>query len=135
MTGIISRNGEVIFQKEYVSGSGVGGYRDGLLHHTERKFLNDADMIVVSGDSLYMEGFLNHCKPGYQPAIRTFVQENNVSATYYATQSQQIFKWQTFNDPKLKGKVLQTITNLDGDILGQWRYWQNKNGNWIRAKY
>ena len=71
----------------------------------------------------------------HQPAIRTFVQENNVSTTYYATQSQQIFKWQTFNDPKLKGKVLQTITNLDGDILGQWRYWQNKNGNWIRAKY
>ena len=56
----------------------VGGYRDGLLHHTERKFLNDADMIVVSGDSLYMEGFLNPCKPGCQPAIRTFVQENNV---------------------------------------------------------
>ena len=64
MTGIISRNGEVIFQNEYVSGGGVGGYRDGLLHHTERKFLNDADMIVVSGDILYMEGFLNPCKPG-----------------------------------------------------------------------
>ena len=56
-------------------------YRDGLLHHTERKFLNDADVIVQSNDSIVMQGEMNSCKPGCQPAIRKFVQDNNVAAT------------------------------------------------------
>ena len=82
-----------------------------------------------------MKGLLNPCKPGCQPAIRKFVQDNGVSATYYASQSQLIFNWTTFNNPKLKGTVLQTITDLKGNNIGQWRYWQNSKGNWKRAKY
>ena len=135
MTGQIYRDNELLFEDEYISGGGIGGYRDGLLHHTERKFLNDAEMIVVEGDNLYMKGLLNPCKPGCQPAIRKFVQDNGVSATYYASQSQLIFNWTTFNNPKLKGTVLQTITDLKGNNIGQWRYWQNSKGNWKRAKY
>ena len=81
MRGEIYRDGELIYGDDYVSGGGVGGYRDGLLHHTERKFLTDADVIVQSNDSIVMQGEKNPCKPGCQPAIRKFVQDNNVAAT------------------------------------------------------
>jgi len=81
MRGEIYRDGELIYGDDYASGGGVGGYRDGLLHHTERKFLNDTDVIVQSNDSIVMQGEMNPCKPGCQPAIRKFVHDNNVAAT------------------------------------------------------
>ena len=135
MYGSISRDGAVIFENNYTSGGGKGGYRDGLLHHTERKFLRDAEAIVESGDHLNMIGELNPCRPGCQPAIRQFVQDNGVTATYVADSTGQTFHWSSFNDSNLKGTVLQTVTDSNGNIVGRWRYWQNGNGRWKRAKY
>jgi len=136
MRGEIYRDGELIYGEDYVSGGGVGGYRDGLLHHTERKFLTDADVIVQSNDSIVMQGEKNPCKPGCQPAIREFVQDNNVTATYTATKTGQTFKWSSFSDNKLKGTVLQQVYDSNNNkSVGSWRYWQNDKGYWKRAAY
>ena len=123
MRGNVTRNGKIVVKdKDYVSGGGKGGYQNGLLYHTERKFLNDIEKKiilgdVVSGDHLNMIGELNPCKPGCQPAIRKFVQDNGVTATYIATQKKMVFHWELFNDQKLKGTVLQTVTDSNGKNL------------------
>ncbi|EQB90149.1 RHS repeat-associated protein [Clostridium punense] len=135
MNGKVIRGGNVIFEQNYTSGGGVGGHRDGLLHHTERKFLNDADMIVDAGDHLSMVGSLDPCKPGCQPTIRKFIQDNGVTAAYKATDTGRVFTWKPFNDVNLKGTVLQTVTDNNGNVIGKWRYWQNSKGYWKRAKY
>lgn len=69
-----------------------------------------------------MIGELNPCRPGCQPAIRKFVQDNEVTATYVANRTGQTFHWSTFNDSKLKGNVLQTITDTNGNVVARWRF-------------
>ena len=36
MYGEVTRDGEVVFSGNYISGGSEPGYRDALLHHTER---------------------------------------------------------------------------------------------------
>ena len=138
MCAKVTRNGkDVVKERYYISGGGKGGYRDGLLYHTERKFLRDVkkkilSKKVIAGDQLNMKGVLDPCRPGCQPAIREFVKENDVIAVYES--STKTFYWRPFNDIKLKGSVLQTVEDKDGKSVS-WRYWQNDKGYWKRAIY
>lgn len=136
---VLDQDGNVIrgVGGDYTSG-GTGGYRDGLLHHTERKFLNDVEIaidegVISPGNHLDMQGELDPCRPGCQPAIRSYIQENGGTAKYYATATGNTFSWETYSDPKLKGTVKQTITDSNGQSTS-YRYWQNSNGRWKRAK-
>lgn len=80
-----------------------------------------------------MQGELDPCRPGCLPAIRSYIQQNGGTARYSATKTGNTFTWETYNDPKLKGTVKQTVTNSTGQSVS-YRYWQNSNGRWKRAK-
>ncbi len=82
-----------------------------------------------------IKGELDPCKPGCQSAIRNYVQNNGVTATYVANRTGNTFHWSLFNNSKLKGTVLQTVTDSNENIVGRWRYWQRGNGHWVSAEY
>lgn len=134
MTGEVYRDDKQIFSNTYVSGGGVGGYRDGLKHHTEPKFLSEIQSFIKKEDHISMKGQLNPCKPGCQPAIRKFVQDQGVTAEYTATQTQKKYNWRPYSNPKLKGTVIQKVMDSRGAVLEEYRYWQDDNNRWKRAK-
>ena len=80
-----------------------------------------------------MQGHLDPCKPGCQPAIRSFIQNNEGSAKYHASLTGSTFYWEKYENPKLKGTVKQSVTNSNG-VTVSYRYWQNSKGRWKRAK-
>jgi RHS repeat-associated protein len=135
MTGEVFRNGESLTgTNSFKSGGAVGNsYQDQLRSHTERKFLDQVEALVEPGDLLEMKGSLNPCRPGCQPAIRLFVQNNQVAATYYASETGLQHKWTPYKHGKLKGSVLQQVYK-DGELVSSHRYWQKANGRWTRAK-
>ncbi len=137
MIGEVFRNGESLDGPSTYSSGGLVGkntYQSQLLTHTERQFLGQIEHAVQPGDVLEMKGVLNPCKPGCQPAIRSFVQNNQVTAIYKSSSTGLTYKWTPFNDPKLKGNVIQQVYK-DGKLVSSHRYWQKKNGRWARAKF
>ena len=123
------KGGDLIFQKEYISGhtnKGKLNFQEQLSTHTERYFLKNAKYIVASGNHLKMVGALNPCRPGCQPAIRRFVLENNVTAEYFATDTNTKFEWYKSAD----GKVIQ----VENGIKYEYKYDENLKQKGRRKK-
>jgi hypothetical protein len=131
------RNGEVINDFPAVKSGGTKGRKnqaEALETHTERKVLNDLKGKTTPGDEIHMQGELDPCRPGCQPAIREFVAENNVKVIYTTTEG----KIWTFRKAeglgKLKGEVIQEVTE-NGKVVESYRYWRDEGGFWQRAEW
>ncbi|WP_252225273.1 RHS repeat-associated core domain-containing protein [Clostridium sp. ZBS2] len=148
MYGEHSRNGEVLFDGDFISGSegkkGRLNQQEALLTHTERKFLNFVEDDLEPGDKLKMKGTLPPCRPGCQPAIRTTVTEKQVNINYKASSNGYKYKWTPVDEKNaplmngnktLKGSVIQQIYDNNGKQISSHRYWKTNKGRWKRAKY
>lgn len=118
----VTRNGQTIFSETYTSGGMFTGMKpnqqQALLTHTERKFLNDINDLVNSGDHLKMVGQLNPCKPGCQPAIRDFVADKGVTAEYFASDTKMHYIWEKTGN----NKVLQIETDITTGKVSAYEY-------------
>jgi len=136
MVGKHIRGGKVLSNENYQSGSSKPGrlnQQQALNTHTERKFLNYIADDVQVGDLLEMEGSLDSCRPGCQPAIRSFVETHGVEAVYTTSSTGKEVKWKRFSHPKLMGTVLQQEF-ADGKLVREFRYWKKANERWARRE-
>ncbi len=134
MTGRVVRGAEVLEEAEFTSGgsSGRKNWQEQQGLHTERKFLQRAEVLVEPGVSLEMEGSLDPCRSGCARAIRDFVDVYDSTAKYKASSTGREFRWTPRAPGRLMGTVLQEQFQ-DGQLVGRWRYWRTPAGRWRRA--
>jgi RHS repeat-associated protein len=147
LKGEVEADGKTVFSGEYESGAqgtihegkGSLNQRQALDTHTEPKFLADARAVIDSlrgpdgelppGTRIVMEGELPPCTPGCQPAIRRFVDEQQVPARYTDANG-TTWDFTPANDARPRAQVMQTETAPDGTSVTR-RYWQSQpSGNW-----
>jgi len=135
MSAELVRDGEVIQSGDFVSGQtrGAKNWQGQLRVHTERMAVRSAEAVAEEGDLLRMNGQLDPCRVGCQPAVRNFVDTTGASAEYNASLTGRAFRWAAQRFGELKGTVLQEVFEQGGELAGRWRYWRTEAGRWRRA--